>query len=39
MIKKDIEELTNEELLDIYKTVTEYVKFLNKELEDDNNGN
>lgn len=38
MTKKEIEELNNEELLDLYKTITEYIKFLNKELEDDNDG-
>lgn len=38
MIKKDIEELTNEELLDLYKTVKDFVTYLNNELKDDENG-
>ena len=37
-LKKDIEELTNEELLDLYKTVKDFVTYLNNELKDDENG-
>lgn len=33
MIKKDIEELTDDELLELYKTVDDFISYLKKELE------
>lgn len=33
MTKKNIEELTNQELLELYKELTDFIKYLNAEKE------
>lgn len=33
MSKKNIEELTDQELIDLYKELTNFIKYLNQELE------
>lgn len=37
MTRKEIEELTNEELLDLSKTIENFLKYLEKELEGEEN--
>lgn len=33
MTKKNIEELTNQELIELYKEITDFIKYLNAEKE------
>lgn len=39
MTRKEIEELTDEEIIDLYKTLDNTIKELEKEVEGDNNDN
>lgn len=39
MTRKEIEELTDEEIIDLYKTLDNIIKELEKEVEGDNNDN